>query len=186
MCKCTEAFVSSSVWVLQCRDGGEVADALSSWHLVTSVPHDSITSSQICWVPPWQKKLCAQCLHRDKHTTQNTRAFLNGKKNWKRRRVMESTWGQFCCALKALLCCQGSIFLHSAMMNIPLQERWTSVAGWSHGSRKENKRAWRCKTENFSWESCPVWNVLYVGIFQSIVAFNKIIFGQYHCIWHHF
>lgn len=60
--------------------------------------------------PTTAKKLCAKCLHRDKHSTQNTAAFLMGKKI-KRR---ESTWGQHFCALKALLCCPGLIFFPSA------------------------------------------------------------------------
>lgn len=74
----------------------------------------------ICACAPWQhhllpdllgptmaKKLCAKCLHRDKHTTQNPRAFLMENKKIKRRRVMESTWGQFVCALKAFFAVKG-------------------------------------------------------------------------------
>lgn len=85
MYKHTQAFVSSSVWVLQCRDGGERADASSSWHLVTSVlvPHDSITSSQIRWVPPWQKALCKTFAERQSHHTKHT-SFSVEKKNLKK------------------------------------------------------------------------------------------------------
>lgn len=66
------------------------------------------------------KKLCAKCLHRDKHTTQNTRAFL-GEKNRKKGEewCSQHEWGRIFRALKALLCCQGLIFLHSAT-------RWAS------------------------------------------------------------
>lgn len=145
MSKYTQALVFPSVWELQCRDGGEAADAcpagtwwhLCSWPTTASPPPRSAGSHH------GKKALCKMFAQRQTLHSKHS-CFFNGKKKLKgenQHGVNISVPWRLCFAAQGWFSSPLPHHEHPTQREVDSTDRLVS---WV---QKEGKRAWRCKTE---------------------------------------